>query len=58
MVSRSDLTITGLLPPTAGPMMIPAPQDIDKIDIPMAWLESSDISYRIVLAMPTVPKNR
>lgn len=46
MVSRSDLTITGLLPPTAGPMMIPAPQDIDKIDIPMAWLESSDISSK------------
>ena len=46
------------IPPTAGPVIIPSPQATDIIDMPTAWLVLSEVSYRIVLAVPTVPTNK
>jgi len=35
--------------------MTPVPQATDIIAIPTAWFVLSEISYRMVLAVPTVP---
>lgn len=43
------------LPPMAGPRKRPTPQERERMAIASAWLVSSEISYRIVLAVPTVP---
>ena len=46
------------IPDTRGPTTIPAPHPKATIDIPTAWLESSVISYIIVLIVPTIPENK
>ena len=44
-----------IAPETAGPMIKPNPHEVEIIDAPRAWVESSEISEITAQAAPTTP---
>ena len=44
-----------MAPEMAGPMINPIPHDVEIIETPRDWVESSDISETTALAVPTIP---
>ena len=47
-----------MAPEIAGPMMNPIPHDVEIIETPRLWVESSDSSETTALPVPTIPREQ